>query len=65
MKLLSWNILHGGGQRAQDILDTIEKEQPDIVTLQEFRHGSSNGVRNNSSVSSRHQRRRKEKICKA
>ena len=41
MKILSWNILHGGGQRANDILDAINKEQPDIVTLQEFRHGSS------------------------
>ena len=44
MKILSWNILHGGGQRANDILDAIEKEQPDIVTLQEFRHGSSKQV---------------------
>jgi len=44
MKILSWNILHGGGQRANDILDAIEKEQPDIVTLQEFRQGSSKQV---------------------
>ncbi len=44
MKILSWNILHGGGQRAQDILDAIKKEQPDIVTLQEFRHGSSKEI---------------------
>ncbi len=44
MKILSWNILHGGGKRAPDILDVIEKEQPDIVTLQEFRHGSSKEV---------------------
>ncbi len=41
MKILSWNILHGGGKRAADILDIIAKEDPDIVTLQEFRHGSS------------------------
>ena len=41
MKILSWNILHGGGQRAPEILDAIEQEQADIVTLQEFRHGSS------------------------
>ena len=44
MKILSWNILHGGGKRALDILDTIEKQQPDIVTLQEFRHGSSKQI---------------------
>jgi len=44
MKILSWNILHGGGQRAHDILDAIEKEKPDIVTLQEFRHGRSKEI---------------------
>ena len=44
MKILSWNILHGGGKRALDILEAIENEQPDIVTLQEFRHGSSKQV---------------------
>ncbi len=44
MKILSWNILHGGGKRAQDIVNAIEKEQPDIVTLQEFRHGSSKQI---------------------
>ncbi len=44
MKILSWNILHGGGKRAPDILEIIAKEDPDIVTLQEFRHGSSKTV---------------------
>ena len=44
MKILSWNILHGGGKRALDILEAIEEEQPDIVTLQEFRHGSSKQI---------------------
>jgi exonuclease III len=44
MKILSWNILHGGGKRAHKILDAIEKEQPDIVTLQEFRHGNSKEI---------------------
>ena len=44
MKILSWNILHGGGQRAQGILDAIENEQADIVTLQEFRHGSNKQI---------------------
>ncbi len=44
MKILSWNILHGGGKRAPDILDAIAKESPDIVTLQEFRHGNSEQV---------------------
>ena len=44
MKILSWNILHGGGKRAPAILEAIKKEQRDIVTLQEFRHGSSKAI---------------------
>ncbi len=39
--ILSWNILHDAGKRATSILKAIEKEQPAIVTLQEFRYGSS------------------------
>jgi len=41
LKLLSWNILQGGGKRAAGIAAQIEKIQPDIVTLQEFRHGKA------------------------
>ncbi len=44
MKIVSWNILHGGGKRAPAILEAIAQHQPDIVTLQEFRHGSSKQV---------------------
>lgn len=44
MKILSWNILHGGGKRALDILEVIDEEQPDIVIFQEFRHGSSKKI---------------------
>ena len=40
MKILSWNILQGGGRRAGDIVKTIAAHAPDIVTLQEFRRGS-------------------------
>ena len=40
MKLLSWNILQGGGRRAGDIVNTITEHAPHIVTLQEFRRGS-------------------------
>ena len=40
MKLLSWNILQGGGRRAEGIVKTIHGHAPDIVTLQEFRRGS-------------------------
>ncbi len=41
VRLLSWNILQGGGKRARDIAAQIETIQPDIVTLQEFRAGKS------------------------
>jgi exodeoxyribonuclease-3 len=37
MRILSWNILHGGGSRRRHILDAIAAHQPHIVTLQEFR----------------------------
>jgi exonuclease III len=38
LRLLSWNILQGGGTRARGIADYIRQVRPDIVTLQEFRH---------------------------
>lgn len=41
IKLLSWNILQGGGKRAMGIAEQLEAIQPDIVTLQEFRNGKS------------------------
>jgi len=41
VKLLSWNILAGGGRRADDIVKTISAHAPDIVTLQEFKRGSA------------------------
>lgn len=44
MKILSWNILHGGGSRVVDIIATIETHNPDIVCLQEFRHGKSKSI---------------------
>jgi len=40
VKLLSWNILQGGGRRVAAIVQTIRGHAPDIVTLQEFRRGS-------------------------
>ena len=41
LRVLSWNILHGGGSRCDQILETIAKSEADIVTLQEFRHGAN------------------------
>jgi len=39
-KIVSWNILHGGGKRMPQILAAIETHKPDILTLQEVRRGS-------------------------
>ncbi len=44
LKILSWNILHGGGSRCSDILQKINESSADIVTLQEFRHGKHGAV---------------------
>ena len=44
LKILSWNILHGGGSRCHQILETIAESQADIVTLQEFRHGANKPI---------------------
>ena len=41
MKILSWNILAGGGRRADDIVKTISGHAPDIIALKEFRRGSA------------------------
>ncbi len=38
-KILSWNILHGGGRRMDGILAAIADHKPDILTLQEVRRG--------------------------
>jgi len=41
MKIISWNILHGGGSRVSDIVAHLKSHRPDIVCLQEFRHSKS------------------------
>ena len=43
-RILSWNILHGGGSRCEQILESIERFDADIVALQEFRHGKHGAV---------------------
>lgn len=37
MRILFWNIMHGGGKRAGAIVNQILDWQPDIVALAEFR----------------------------
>jgi exodeoxyribonuclease-3 len=39
LRILSWNILHGGGSRVEQVIAAISEATPDIVVLQEFRHG--------------------------
>jgi exonuclease III len=38
LKILSWNILQGGGTRSAGIAEAIVRHRADIVTLQEFRN---------------------------
>lgn len=45
MRLVSWNILQGGGRRLAGILDAIEVWSPDILTLQEMRGRNLGEVR--------------------
>lgn len=45
MKLVSWNILQGGGRRLGGILDKIDQWSPDIITLQEMRGRNLGEVR--------------------
>lgn len=37
MRILFWNIMHGGGRRAGQIVEQIQEWNPDIVALAEFR----------------------------
>ncbi len=37
MRMISWNIRSGGGRRMAGIVDQLQRWQPDIVALQEFR----------------------------
>ena len=37
MRIVSWNILQGGGRRLEGILEAIGRWAPDVITLQEVR----------------------------
>src|SRR4051794_13943095 len=37
MRLLCWNILHGGGRRVGQITYVITSHNPDVIALTEFR----------------------------
>jgi len=44
MRIVSWNILQGGGRRTPDILETFSDLNADVLVLQEFRHGKNKPV---------------------
>lgn len=44
MKIVSWNILHGGGSRIDDIAEALTSFEADLVCLQEFRTGEGSKV---------------------
>jgi exodeoxyribonuclease III len=41
MKILSWNIRHGGGSRVIRIQSVIADHKPDILILSEFRNNAA------------------------
>jgi exodeoxyribonuclease III len=38
LKLLSWNILQGGGSRTSDVIKFLLAQQPHVIVLSEFRN---------------------------
>ncbi len=40
LRLMCWNIRHGGGSRLADVLETIRHHRPDVLALTEFRNNS-------------------------
>lgn len=40
MRILTWNLQHGGGSRIGRIAEAIESKEADIIVLTEFRHNA-------------------------
>ena len=40
MKMISWNISHGGGKRSGAIVETLIQLSPDVIAFEEFRTSS-------------------------
>lgn len=38
MRILTWNLQHGGGSRIHRIVEALESKQADVIVLSEFRH---------------------------
>jgi exonuclease III len=45
MRILSWNIRHGGGRRLPVVLDSIARHAPDVVVLCEYRRTTGPALR--------------------
>jgi len=46
MRIVSWNILQGGGKRINAIEDALQTWKPDVLVLQEYRNGKTAPVLN-------------------
>lgn len=44
MKIITWNIMHGGGRRVRRITAALEKHHADILILTEYRHNASGEI---------------------
>jgi exonuclease III len=45
MKLLTWNIRHGGGKRLSRIVEELSAHDPDVIALTEYRAGPGRELR--------------------
>jgi exodeoxyribonuclease-3 len=41
MRIMTWNIRHGGGQRVDRIIEAVCEVAPDLLVLTEFRNGAT------------------------
>jgi exodeoxyribonuclease-3 len=51
LRLMTWNIKNGGGDRLPEIIQVIRREQPDVLCLQELQHFQRYGQRRLREVS--------------
>ena len=45
LKVMTWNIKTGGGERLDAILAVLDRERPDVLALQELRGFDRHGGR--------------------
>lgn len=44
VRIVSWNILQGGGKRIHEIAEALQNWKPDVFVLQEYRNGKNTPV---------------------